>query len=60
MQKLKELGKELTKKEMKELKGGSGNCTTWHDCSCGAIPEPEFGQICVNGLCKTVGMGFCP
>jgi hypothetical protein len=60
MKKIENVGKSLTKEEMKKLKGGGTHCNTQADCSCGQAPFPEHGQVCNINVHECQNIPFCP
>ena len=59
MKESKNLGKILTRNEMKSVKGGSISCNTNLDCpnSCQLYPNNLQGYVCVNHICTYY---YCP
>lgn len=60
MKKLEQLGKTLSREEMKSITGGGQPCTTSYDCTNACINDPNLiqGYYCKNGICTLYP--YCP
>jgi len=50
--KIEQLGKRLTREEMKQVTGGSYPCKVYTDCPNYCTGDLEYGYMCISGICQ--------